>query len=85
MDPLGAQDKFQWMENVVQNQYLLQARNSSAFVWEFLKSWFFFFSPFPKRMGTDSFTKCSAICNLSDIDSTETPTVFQSGTTEVKS
>lgn len=50
MDPLGAQDKFQWMENVVQNQYLLQARNSSAFVWEFLKSWFFFFPPlFPKE------------------------------------
>ena len=71
------------MENVVQNQYLLEARNSSAFVWEFLKSCFFFF--FPKRMGAHSFTKCSAICNLSDIDSTKTPTVFQSGTIEVKS
>ena len=70
------------MENVVQNQYLLEARNSSAFVWEFLKSCFFFF--FPKRMGAHSFTKCSAICNLSDIDSTKTPTVFQSGTIEVK-
>lgn len=51
MDPLGAQDKFQWMENVVQNQYLLQARNSSAFVWEFLKSWFFFFPPFSQKNG----------------------------------
>lgn len=68
------------MENVVQNQYVLEVRNSSAFVWEFLKSCFlgFFFFPFPKRTGAHSFTECSDICNLSDTDSTKTPTVFQS-------
>ena len=38
----------------------------------------FFFFPFPKRMGAHSFTECSDICNLSDTDSTKTPTVFQS-------